>query len=120
MTHTDRQETWLDALLHEHGNADIADDGFTAQVLARLAREQAQWLASRAWTRVREAREREAHRARWTVGGAAIGLAVAGAMAMRADITGMWVSTPPDVATATVVAVVIAGALLAQCLAQEN
>jgi hypothetical protein len=120
MTSPDMLDAWLDTLLHEHGNVDIADDGFTARVVTRVAREHSQWLAARAWAQLHATREREAHRARWTVGGAGVGLAAAGALAARADIAGLWAATPPDVAAAAVLAVVIAGAMLAQCLAQED
>jgi hypothetical protein len=120
MTTPDMQDTWLDEVLREHGNVAVADGGFTSLVLTRLAREQSQWLAARAWAQLHATRKREAHRARWTVGGAGVGLASAGALVARADIAGLWAATPPDVAAAAVLAVALSGAMLAQCLAQDD
>lgn len=119
MTTPDTQDAWLDGLLHARSRADVADDGFTTQVMRRLAREQALKLAERAWAQLHAAREREAHRARWTLSGMGVGLAVAAGLAARADLSGLWSSTPVDVAAAAVLAVVFAGALLAQCLTRE-
>jgi hypothetical protein len=80
-----RPEDWLDELLLSSDRQPVPDDGFTAAVMRRVHALPPPLQSAQALARVRECRRLERRQTRWSLGGAALGMAIALAIARGGD-----------------------------------